>query len=157
MVPMFKVWNLTKATATQLPCLRAVKTALQKPTALAVCENGQYMAIGFVHGSISLYSGDVSKDRSKTLKTLSCGNEPITGIAFNDQNKLMQMFVCSDAGVFVFNLLGKDKETKIVLDIESKPRRCSGMQTSGGTHNGGEAHFMVGRDDVSLYFLLSCR
>lgn len=132
---------------------------MQKPTALAVAENGQYMAIGFDRGSISLYSGDISKDRSKTLKTLSCGIASVTGIAFKAQSKVMQMFVCSDTGVVVFNLLGKDKETKMVLDKEpSAPTGCSGMQTIGGTAiSGGEAHFMVGRDDVRDVVTKSCK
>lgn len=145
-VPAFKIWNLTKATKTILPCLRTVKTALQKPTALAVAENGQFMAIGFDRGSISLYRGDISKDRSKTLQTLSGGIAPITGIAFKAGNKLMQMFVCSEAGVLVYHLHSKDKETKNVLDKECKPARCSAMQTAALQ---GDAHFTVGRDDVN--------
>lgn len=150
-LPVFKVWNLSKASklngGTSLPCLRTVKIALQKPTAIAVSENGHYMAIGFDRGSISLYRGDISRDRSKTLKTISSGTMPITGISFVQHGKTTQMFVCSDSGVVVFNLQSKDKEVKTVLDKTNAPTRCSALQTAQGSQ---ETHFIVGRDDVSL-------
>ena len=125
--------------------MRTVKTSLQKPTALAVTENGQYMAIGFDRGSISLYKGDISRDRAKTTQNLTCGISPITGIAFKSLNKSVQMFVCSDSGVHVYNIQSKDKEVKIVLDDTCTPTRCCALQSGPGI---ADPHFMVGRDDV---------
>lgn len=149
-LPVFKIWNLTKALkingSISPPCLRTEKIALQKPTAIGVSENGHYMAIGFDRGSISLYCGDISRDRAKTLKTISAGITPITGIAFKQHNKNVQMFVCSDSGVVVYNLQSKDKEQKTVLDKTVAATRCSALQTAQGSN---ETHFMVGRDDVS--------
>lgn len=126
--------------------MRTEKIALQKPTAIGVSENGLYMAIGFDRGSISLYRGDISRDRAKTLKTLSTGILPITGIAFKQHGKNMQMFVCSDSGVVVYNLQSKDKEQKAVLDKSIAATRCCALQT---TQSSNETYFMVGRDDVS--------
>lgn len=147
-VPVFKVWNLSKTTKSAVSCLRTVRTALQKPTALGVSENGQFMAIGFDRGSISLYRGDISRDRSKNVKTLSGGISAITGIQFEQCGKIVQMFVCSDSGVLVYNLQHKDKETKIVLDDEAcEPARCCALQKSSVGLS--ETHFMVGRDDVN--------
>lgn len=54
----------------------------------AVTENGQFLAIGFDRGGISLYRGDIGRDRSKTLKTLSSGTSAITGIAFKQLSKV---------------------------------------------------------------------
>lgn len=154
-VPEYKVWNLGKAhkNGAVLP-LRTVKIALQKPTAVAVSENGQHLAIGFDRGSISLYRGDISKDRSKTHKTLSAGISPITGIAFNQCGKICQMFICSDSGVLVYNVQSKDKELKTALDKTCAPTRCCTLQNSSSTS--ADAHFMVGRDDVSLCFKFEC-
>lgn len=105
------------------------------------------MAIGFDRGSISLYRGDISRDRKKNLKTISVGTTPISGIAFKQQAKTVHMFVCSDSGVFVYNLQNKDKEYKTVLDKMNAAARCCALQTAQGIN---EAHFMVGRDDVSF-------
>ena len=46
------------------------------------------MAIGFERGNISLYRGDISRDRSKTLKQLIAGTSQITGIAFKHTSKV---------------------------------------------------------------------
>lgn len=130
-----------------MPCVRTEKIILQKPTAIAVSENGHYFAIGFDRGSISLYRGDISRDRSKTLKSISTGSTPITGIAFKQHAKMVQMFVCSESGVVVYNLQSKDREVKTALDKTVAPTRCCALQSS---HASNEAHFMVGRDDVCL-------
>uniref|UniRef100_A0A1B0CT92 Vacuolar protein sorting-associated protein 11 homolog n=2 Tax=Lutzomyia longipalpis TaxID=7200 RepID=A0A1B0CT92_LUTLO len=124
--PDLKVWNLSgKPTKEGHPiCLRTMKTALQRPTALGVSDGGQYMAIGFDKGSISLYRGDIARDRSKAMKTLSGGTSAITGIAFKMITKIAQMFVCSDSGVIMYNLHSRDKELKVVLDSDPKPIRC---------------------------------
>lgn len=108
------------------------------------------MAIGFDRGSISLYRGDISRDRSKNVKTLSGGISAITGIQFKQCGKFVQMFVCSDSGVLVYNLQHKDKEPKIILDKTCEPTRCCALQKSSV---GSEAHFMVGRDDVNMRLL----
>ncbi|CAD7089452.1 unnamed protein product [Hermetia illucens] len=154
-VPVYKVWNLMKITKTNgAPCLRTVKAALQKPTSIAVTENGQFLAIGFDRGGISLYRGDIGRDRSKTLKTLSSGTSAITGIAFKQLSKVVNMFVCSDSGVLVYCLQSKDRETKIVLDKTYAPARCCALQSIQG---GNESNFMVGRDDAIYCYTVDGR
>ncbi|GAB0087828.1 Vacuolar protein sorting-associated protein 11 homolog [Sergentomyia squamirostris] len=147
LVPDLKVWSLSgKVSKEGLPtCVRNVKIALQKPTALGVSDGGQYMAIGFDKGSISLYRGDIARDRTKTMKTLSGGSTAITGIAFKMVSKIAHMYVCSDSGVIMFNLHSRDKETRVVLDSMQKPIRCCILQTG---QNVGDGHFMVGKDDA---------
>lgn len=149
------MWNLAKATKANggisIPCLRTVKTALQKPTALAISDNDMFMAIGFDRGGISLYRGEISRDRSKVVKTISGGTAAISGIAFKAQGKIVQMFVCSDSGVLVYNLQHKDKEVKTVLDKNCSAIRCCALQT---TQSSSESHFMVGRDDVNIFLII---
>lgn len=144
---VFKIWNLSKATdvngGISIPCVRTEKILLQKPTAIAISENDHYFAIGFDRGSVSLYKGDISRDRSKNVKTIAAGDSQITGLAF--KHKLM--FVCSNSGVLVYNLY-KDRDAKIVLDKSVSPIRCCALQTS---HTFNEANFMVGKDDVCVY------
>lgn len=151
-LPVFKIWNLSKASKVNggisVPCVREEKIVLQRPTAIAVSENGHYFAIGFDSGSISLYRGDISRDRSKNLKYLSFGSSPITGIAFKQYAKIVYMFVCSDAGVNVYNLQIKDREIKTVLDRTVAERRSCALQTA---YESTETHFMVGMDDVSVF------
>lgn len=151
---MFKVHNLSKPTADRdFPCVRSVKLSLQKPTALAVSDNCLFMAIGFDRGIISLYSGDISRSRSITAQTLNCGTSAVVGMAFRLLHKSMQLFVCSDSGVYVYMLSDKAKDTPVVLDLIPKyPTRCCLLQIP--QHGvASEGHFMVGRDDVTIFFV----
>lgn len=111
------------------------------------------MAIGFSSGGISLYRGDITRDKSsKTgVKQLSGGNSPIKGIVFRVINtRITHMFVCSDNGVTVHVLHSRsERDTKSTLDdkstLENPIARCCAMQLKASN---AEAHFMVGRDDV---------
>lgn len=141
---LFKVWNLAKVNQKgTMQCLRSVKVMNPRPCALGVSENGLFMAIGFQRGNISLYRGDISRDRSKTLKPLVAGTHPIVGIAFKHHDRATYMYVCSDSGVTVFNILSKDRETKLELDHDITELRCCELQMG---HS--ETHFMIGRDDA---------
>lgn len=143
-LPSFKVWNISKVQREGAPnCVRTTKIVLQKPTAMGISENGQVMAIGFDKGGISLYKGDLGRDRSRHCKTLSGGTSAISGIEFKTSGKTTQMYVCSDSGVLLYSMHSQqDKENKTVLETMSGPFRCCAMQTSG------QKHFMVGRDDA---------
>lgn len=140
---LFKVWNLSKLNQKgPINCLRSVKVD-PRPCALGVSENGLFMAIGFQRGKISLYRGDISRDRSKTLKPLVAGNQAIVGIAFKHYDRATYMYVCSNSGVYVFNILSKDRENKLELDRDTSELTCCELQTG---HT--ETHFMIGRDDA---------
>ncbi|XP_055374112.1 vacuolar protein sorting-associated protein 11 homolog [Condylostylus longicornis] len=149
---VFKVWNLSKITKNcGAPCLRKVTAELlQKPTALAVTDNGQIMAIGYELGYISLYRGDIGRDNTKILKKFKCSKSAIVGIAFQLQEKNINMFVCSDTCIVVYNLKSKDKEIKTVLDENCSPTRCYALQNHPETGN--ELSFIVGRDDAIYCF-----
>lgn len=135
-------------------CLRVVKTNLQKPSALGVSENGQCMAIGFERGNVSIYKGDVARDKTKAVKNVTFGTAAIRGIAFKQTGKVTQMFVCSDSGVFLYTIQGRDKEFKSTLDTTTGTTltTCCWLQTG---HN--EGYFMVGRDDAIYCYTIDGR
>lgn len=106
------------------------------------------MAVGFERGVISLYRGDISRNRSITAQTLNCGTSAVVGMAFRLVNNTMEMYVCSDSGVFLYMLSDKAKDTPMVLDQVKDASRCCLLQSP--QHGvSGDGHFMVGRDDVS--------
>lgn len=148
------MWNLNKLNKSIPACLRVVKTNLQKPTALGVSENGQCMAIGFERGNVSIYKGDVARDRTKSVKNVIFGTSSIRGISFKQIGKVTQMFVCSDSGVFLYTIQGRDKEFKSTLDTTSGGMltTCCWLQTG---HN--EGYFMVGRDDAIYCYTIDGR
>lgn len=149
----FKVWNLSKCLRDAQPpnCLRTTKIALQTPTALDISENGQLLAIGYAAGSVSLYKGDLGRDRSKSFKSLSGGLTEVTGLAFKTTGKVTLLYVCTKQDVLVYNIQSsRDRETRIVLQQDSKqkpsPIRCCTLQGSGARS------FLVGRDSAIYCF-----
>lgn len=126
-------------------CLRQVKTNIQKPTALAVAENGQCLAIGFERGNVSIYRGDVARDKTKIIKNLTFGTAAIKGISIKTVGKVIQVFICSDSGVFMYTIQGREKEFKSTFDTPPNNimTTCSWLQK--GQNDG---YFMVGRDDA---------
>ncbi|XP_055852753.1 vacuolar protein sorting-associated protein 11 homolog [Episyrphus balteatus] len=145
--PLVKVWDLSKATKRGgAPCVGSAKALLQKPTALAVAQgtgNQLFIAIGYERGEISLFRGSISRDFSSGFKNFTVGTKPIIGISFKQHGKLMDMFLCSESGVFVYQC-DNDKETKLVLDSSNAATRCCALQTKGAN----ETYFMTGKDDA---------
>ncbi|KAG5679401.1 hypothetical protein PVAND_008969 [Polypedilum vanderplanki] len=145
-LPEFKVWNLNKLIKSIPACVRTVKTNLQRATALGVSENGQHMAIGFERGNITVYKGDIARDKTKSVKNITFGTASIKGIEFKQVGKITHMFVCSDSGVYLYTMHSRDKELKNVLDTSSANMvmTCKWLQTAANS----EGYFMVGRDDA---------
>lgn len=149
----FKVWNLSKCIRDGQPpgCVRCSKIAVQTPTAIDVSENGQLLAIGFGTGGVSLYKGDLARDKVKSSKNLSGGLTAVTGLAFKTAGKLTLLYVCTKQDVLVYNIQGsRDKETRVVLQHDSpekpSPIRCSTLQLTGSRS------FLVGRDSAIYCF-----
>lgn len=103
--PLIKVWDWSRSDRHGNPTCTRVSRAVpshMRPTpatALAVHDNKNLLAVGFQDGSVSLFRGDIARQRSGKMKTLpGSGNSPITSLAFNGVDKL---FVVSRATVSV--------------------------------------------------------
>jgi vacuolar protein sorting-associated protein 11 len=146
-IPEFKVWNLNKLNGSIPACVRSAKTNIQRPSALGVSESGQYLAIGFERGNLTVYFGEISRDKTKAVKNMTFGNSAIKGIVFKQiGTKIVHMFACSDSGVYLYTIHGRDKEMKNVLDTVSANNvvTCCCLQTTINS----DGYFMVGRDDA---------
>ncbi|KDR21303.1 Vacuolar protein sorting-associated protein 11-like protein [Zootermopsis nevadensis] len=146
--PVVKVWNLDKLDKHSHPMCVRISRAIpnNKPTpatALSVHDNVNLMAVGFGDGSILLYRGDITRERTNKQKVLKDGNSPITGLAFQTTAKLTYLFVATMNNVHLYNVTVKDKEQKIHLDGMGCMRRCSVLAESVQ-----DSHFMIGRNDA---------
>ncbi|KAJ4438460.1 hypothetical protein ANN_14405, partial [Periplaneta americana] len=146
--PVVKVWNLEKLDKQGHPMCVRISRAIpnNKPspaTALSVHDNLNLMAVGFGDGSILLYRGDITRERTNKQKVLKDGNSPVTGLAFRTTAKLTYLFVATLNNVYLYNIAVKDKEQKIHLDGMGCARRCSVLAESMQ-----DSHFMIGRNDA---------
>ncbi|XP_072944579.1 vacuolar protein sorting-associated protein 11 homolog [Epargyreus clarus] len=124
--PLVKVWDWSRTDRHGNPQCARVSRAVpshMRPTpatALAVHENKGLLAVGFQDGSVSLFRGDIARQRSGKMKTLpETGTSPITGLAFKGADKL---FIVSRACTMVCSLSG---ERCAVLDCMGAAPACS--------------------------------
>ncbi|XP_068617562.1 vacuolar protein sorting-associated protein 11 homolog [Battus philenor] len=93
--PLIKVWDWSRNDR-HPSCSRvsrAVPSHLRPTpaTALAV-HNKNLLAVGFQDGSVSLFRGDIARQRSGKMRTLpDTGTSPITGLAFKGADKLFMV------------------------------------------------------------------
>lgn len=125
--PLLKVWNIEKLDRNGNPtCLRVTRlnSALTKscntqkavsPSCLCIHEALNLIAIGFIDGSILLFRGDITRDRSSKTKLLKdSGNSPVTGLAFRTFSKFTFLFATNEDQVFFYDVSVKDKEIKVI-------------------------------------------
>lgn len=147
--PLLKVWNTDKLDKNGNPtCVRVTRLAPNhkavRPTCVCVHEGVNLLAVSFEDGSILLFRGDLTRDRSSKPKLLKdCGINSITGLAFRTSAKCCFLFVTSTEQVFFYDVSTKDKEIKISLDNVGCQPGCSIMAES--PHG---ANFVVGRSDA---------
>ncbi|KAJ0174764.1 hypothetical protein K1T71_009872 [Dendrolimus kikuchii] len=124
--PQIKVWDWSRTDRHKnLLCVKVLPAvpSHMRPTpatALAVHDNKNLLAVGFQDGSVTLFRGDITRQRSGKMKTLSdTGTSPITGLAFKGAEKL---FVVSRACVMVICI---NAERVVTLDAMGAAVGCT--------------------------------
>lgn len=121
-------------------------------------DNLLYLAVGLEKGHILLYKTTISRDISTNCRTLQVCVKPIKGIEFlrKDRGEL-NLFVCSDAGVFCYSILanGNYTETKIVVDDMVATTNCCALKPKREAND--EQYFIVGREDALYCYTIEGR
>ena len=92
----------------------------QVPTALAVDDDLNLVAVGFDNGTLILLRGDLRRDRGAKQKTLLTGGSSglsgsivgVSGLAF----RASKLYAATSTEVLLFNVKDKDKESCHQLD-----------------------------------------
>ncbi|KAJ8020828.1 Vacuolar protein sorting-associated protein 11-like [Holothuria leucospilota] len=149
--PLIKVWNVDKLDKSGNPTVTRITRALPisgKPTqvtALTVSESLNLMAVGYLDGSITLYRGDVMKDRHSKPQSIYQEKSMVTGLAFRHSQYSTTLFVSTETSVISFGITNKGCN-KVVLDLHGCSIGCSVLSDSSQ-----ENQFVIGRSDA-LYF-----
>ncbi|KRT81937.1 hypothetical protein AMK59_5836, partial [Oryctes borbonicus] len=152
--PVIKVWDTSQCEKSETPFCSRVTRAIPNSRAVqanAICvhENLQLLAVGFVDGSLMLYRGDITRDRTSRSKLLKDSGSPITGLAFKTMSTATLLFVATDVSVSAYNITLKDKEHKIHLDNIGCAKQCSVLAESVQ-----ESHFVIASNNA-VYFYTS--
>lgn len=107
----------------------------------------------YIHLTLPLSRGDLTRERKNKIKVLKDTNLSITGLAIKSTGKQTHLFVATQNSVFLYNVTVKDKELKSTLDTMGCARKCSVLAESIQ-----DSHFMIGRNDVcETQFAYICR
>lgn len=121
--PLLKVWNMEKLDKNGNPvCVRVTRLSpghkAVQPSCICVHEGMNLFAVGFQDGSILLFRGDLTRDRSSKPKLLKeSGTNMVTGLAFRTSAKYYFLFVTSTDHVFFYDVSNKDKEIKVKMNF----------------------------------------
>lgn len=151
--PILKVWDWSRTDRHGNPaCVRvcrAVPSHMRptQATALALHDNKNLMAVGYGDGSITLFRGDVARQRSSKMRTLTeSGNTAISGLAFKGPSHL---FVSSRGSVLVYSLGSGSSGVERPTLLDPAP---GASHPVGGCKPGcavlAEQHFMLARNDA---------
>ena len=146
-----KIYDIDKKEKnSDLPCLvrsTRLNHAPGTPTALAIDDESQLVAVGFDNGTLILLRGDLRRDRGSRQKALVTGTATsgvgISGVAFRSS----YLYVASTREVLLFNTSAKDKETCTRLDDIG----CDAGLTV-ATEGLQEAHFATARQDAVYFY-----
>nr|XP_054754971.1 vacuolar protein sorting-associated protein 11 homolog isoform X1 [Lytechinus pictus] len=151
--PVIKVWNLDKRDKSNNPSCSRITRALPgsnvtaNVTAIAVSENLNMMAIGFQDGTVTLFKGDVTRDRhSKSPKVVHKGRTQVTGLAFRHTQRSNVLFVSTEDAIIACHIGTKDVRTE-TLDHHGCSSHCAVMSDATQDHQ-----FVIGRNDAVYFY-----
>lgn len=112
------MWDTSRLDRQGSPvCVRITRTIPQNRPVEACClcvhDGLQLLAVGFVDGSLILYHGDITRDRSTRQKVLRDDTASITGLSFRSTVNSTLLFVSTSSSVFIYNITNKEKEPKV--------------------------------------------
>ncbi|KAI0181715.1 vacuolar protein sorting-associated protein 11 [Hypoxylon sp. FL1284] len=155
--PALKVWALDKPVKkTGLPtCLSTLNInngRKQFPiSSLTALDDLSQLAVGFANGAVTVIRGDLIHDRGTKQRIVYESEEPITGIEFVADSKLVTLFVATTSKLLRLVVSGKG---------QGQPPRTiedSGCAAGCMTVNDKTGDIVVAREDAVYYYTIDGR
>ncbi|KAI9056012.1 hypothetical protein LZ554_000944 [Drepanopeziza brunnea f. sp. 'monogermtubi'] len=122
--PVLKVWALDKPVKkTGLPTCQSTLSIQngRKPfpiSAFTALDDLSQLAVGFANGSVTVIRGDLVHDRGAKQRTVHESEEPITGVEFRDENKIVTLYISTTSRILKLAISGRSGQaTKTVEEL----------------------------------------
>ncbi|KAG5438533.1 hypothetical protein PCANB_002637 [Pneumocystis canis] len=120
--PVLKVWYLgsSKEDIKKTKCRTIINinnhTNPYPISCFSVLDDLTHIAIGFTDGTVLLIKGDLARDRGSTQKIIYKSEEPITGLYFRENKKIISLFIITTGKVLklFINVKIQTKSPKII-------------------------------------------
>jgi len=115
-------------------------------SAFTALDDLSQLAVGFANGSVTVVRGDLVHDRGAKQRTVHESEEPITGVEFRDESRVITLYVSTTSRILklVISGRGQGQATRAVED--------SGCAVGCMTLDDKTGDIIVVRDDAIYYY-----
>lgn len=150
--PVLKVWALDKPVKkTGLPTCQSTLSIQngRKPfpiSAFAALDDLSQLAVGFGNGSVTVVRGDLVHDRGAKQRTVHESEEPITGVEFREENRIITLYVATTSRILKLAISGRGQgQTPRTVEDSGCGIGCMTLDKRNGD-------IVVVRDDAIYYY-----
>ncbi|CZS97412.1 related to PEP5 protein [Rhynchosporium agropyri] len=149
--PVLKVWALDKPVKkTGLPTCQSTLSIQngRKPfpiSAFTALDDLSQLAVGFANGSITVVRGDLVHDRGARQRTVHESEEPITGLEFRDEERIMTLYISTTSRILKLSVSGRQGQAARSVEELGCAVGCMTLDKRTGD-------IVVVRDDAIYYY-----
>ena len=115
-------------------------------SAFTALDDLSQLAVGFANGSVTVVRGDLVHDRGAKQRTVYESEEPITGVEFRDESRVITLYVSTTSRILKLVISGKG-QGQGARAIED-----AGCAVGCMTLDGKNGDIIVVRDDAVYYY-----
>ncbi|KAA8565979.1 hypothetical protein EYC84_009783 [Monilinia fructicola] len=155
--PVLKVWALDKPVKkTGLPTCQSSLSIQngrkQFPiSAFTAMDDLSQLAVGFGNGAVTVIRGDLIHDRGAKQRTVHESEEPITGLSFREEDRLINLYVATTSRLVKLVISGRGQGQS------ARPVEDSGCGVGCMTVDKKNSDILVVRDDAIYYYRVDGR
>ncbi|KAL2069728.1 hypothetical protein VTL71DRAFT_14407 [Oculimacula yallundae] len=149
--PVLKVWALDKPVKkTGLPTCQSTLSIQngRKPfpiSAFSALDDLSQLAVGFANGSVTVVRGDLVHDRGAKQRTVHESEEPITGLEFRDEERVMTLYIATTSRILKLAISGRQGQAARAVEELGCAVGCMTLDKRTGD-------IVVVRDDAIYYY-----
>ncbi|TGO52457.1 hypothetical protein BCON_0141g00300 [Botryotinia convoluta] len=155
--PILKVWALDKPVKkTGLPTCQSSliiqNGRKQFPiSAFTAMDDLSQLAVGFGNGAVTVIRGDLIHDRGAKQRTVHESEEPITGLSFREEERLVNLYIATTSRLVKLVISGR------AHNQSARPVEDSGCGVGCMTVDKKNSDILVVRDDAIYYYRVDGR
>ncbi|PQE30933.1 vacuolar membrane protein [Rutstroemia sp. NJR-2017a WRK4] len=124
---------------------------LELISAFTALEDLSQLAVGFANGAVTVIRGDLIHDRGAKQRTVHESEEPITGVAFREEERLVNLYVATTSRLVKLIISGRGQGQP------ARPVEDSGCAVGCMTVDHKNGDILVARDDAIYYYRVDGR
>lgn len=114
-------------------------------SAFTALDDLSQLAVGFANGSVTVVRGDLVHDRGAKQRTVHESEEPITGVEFREENRIVTLYVSTTSRILKLAISGRQGQVARTVEELGCAVGCMTLDKRNGD-------IVVVRDDAIYYY-----